>query len=545
MPCGWAAPLLLLLLQGAWGCSDLVCYTDYFRTVTCFLETWTPHPSVLTLTWQDPYGELEDEVTSCSLHRSTHNATHAKYTCHMDVFRFMADDIFSVNMTDQPGNRSQECGSFVLAESLKLSPPFNVTVTFSEHYNISWSSNYDSYALKGKLQYELRYRKRGDPWTQSPGRKLISVDVRSVSLLPLEFHPGASYELQVRAGPQPGSSFQGAWSEWSDPVLFHTQPEEFKAGWHTDLLYLFLVFTLPILVYLGLKIRLPWRLWKVWVQVPSPEPFFQHLYVNHSGNFKKWVGTPFTASSLDLGPWSPGVPSPLEMYNCCPPLSAAQGLETTLLPAPADLVETDSAPKPEPEPEPGYWGPAPCTGSAGSSAYSQEGDRPYGLVSIDTVTVVGAEEPCAWPCTCGEDGYPALNLDAGLEPGPGTEDPLLGPGATVLSCGCVAAGGPAGLGAPLGGLLDKLMLPLEDEAGWAPGPPWGGGPPGGVSDSEAGSPPAGLDMDTFDSGFAGSDCGSPVECDFSSPRDEGPPRSYLRQWVVMAPPPAGPGPQDS
>ncbi|XP_070269520.1 interleukin-21 receptor isoform X2 [Myotis yumanensis] len=522
MPCGWAAPLLLLLLQGAWGCSDLVCYTDYFRTVTCFLETWTPHPGMLTLTWQDPYGELEDEVTSCSLHRSTHNATHAKYTCHMDVFRFMADDIFSVNMTDQPGNRSQECGSFVLAESLKLAPPFNVTVTFSEHYNISWSSNYDSYSLKGKLQYELRYRKRGDPWTQSPGRKLISVDVRSVSLLPLEFHPGSSYELQVRAGPQPGSSFQGPWSEWSDPVLFRTQPE-------------------------GLKIRLPWRLWKVWVQVPSPEPFFQHLYVSHSGNFKKWVGTPFTASSLDLGPWSPGVPSPLEMYNCCPPLSAAQGLETTLLPAPADLVETDSAPKPEPEPgpDPGYWGPAPCTGSAGSSAYSQEGDRPYGLVSIDTVTVVGAEEPCAWPCTCGEDGYPALNLDAGLEPGPGTEDPLLGPGATVLSCGCVAAGGPAGLGPPLGGLLDKLMLPLEDEAGWVPGPPWGGGPPRGVSDSEAGSPPAGLDMDTFDSGFAGSDCGSPVECDFSSPRDEGPPRSYLRQWVVMAPPPAGPGPQDS
>lgn len=543
MPRGWAAPLLLLVLQGAWGCSDLVCYTDYFRTVTCFLETWALHPSMLTLTWEDPYGELEDEVTSCSLHPSTHNATHAKYTCHMDVSRFMADDIFSVNMTDQSGNRSQECGSFVLAESIKLSPPFNVTVTFSGHYNISWSSNYDSYPLKGKLQYELQYRKRGDPWTQRPGRKLISVDVRSVSLLPLEFHKGSSYELQVRAGPQPSSSFQGAWSEWSDPVLFHTQPEELKGGWHTDLLYLFLVFTLPILVYLGLKIRLPWRLWKVWVQVPSPEPFFQHLYVSHSGNFKKWVGTPFTASSLDLGPWSPGVPSPLEMYNCGPPLSAAQGLETTLLPAPADLVETDGTPAPESEP--GSWGPAPCAGSASSSAYSQEGDRPYGLVSIDTVTVVGAEEPCAWPCTCGEDGYPALNLDAGLEPGPGTEDPLLGPGATVLSCGCVAAGGPAGLGGPLGSLLDKLMLPLEDEAGWAPGPPWGGGPPRGVSDSEAGSPPAGLDMDTFDSGFAGSDCGSPVECDFTSSRDEGPPRSYLRQWVVMAPPPAGPGPQAS
>ncbi|CAK6444917.1 unnamed protein product [Pipistrellus nathusii] len=545
----WAAPLLLLALQGAWGCSDLICYTDYFQTVTCFLETRPLPPSMLTLTWDDPYGELEDEVTSCSLLRSAHNATHAKYTCLMDVFRFMADDIFSVNMTDPPGNRSQECGSFVLAESIKLSPPSNVTVTFSGQYNISWSAASDVYPLRGKLQYELQYRKQGDPWTQPPGRKLVSVDVRSVALLPLEFHAGSSYELQVRAGPQPGSSFRGAWSEWSDPVLFHTQPEEPKGGWHADLLYLFLVLTLPILVYLGLKIRLPWRLWKVWVQVPSPEPFFQHLYVSHSGNFKKWVGTPFTASSLDLHPWSPGVPSPLEMYHGGPTPSAALGPETTVLPAPADLVETDGAPEPEPEPEPepapGSWGPAPGTGSAGSSAYSQEGDRPYGLVSIDTVTVVGAEEPCAWPCTCGEDGYPTLNLDAGLEPSPGAEDPLLGPGDTVLSCGCVAAGGPAGLGGLLGGLLDKLMLPLEDEAGWAPGPPWGAGPPRGASDSEAGSPPAGLDMDTFDSGFAGSDCGSPVECDFSGSRDEGPPRSYLRQWVVMAPPPAGPGPQAS
>uniref|UniRef100_A0A8C0KDP7 Interleukin 21 receptor n=1 Tax=Canis lupus dingo TaxID=286419 RepID=A0A8C0KDP7_CANLU len=226
MLCGGAAALFLLMLQGAWGCLDLVCYTDYFQTVTCTLETGTVHPSNLTLTWQDPYGELEDEVTSCSLQRSTHNATHTKYMCHMDVFHFMADDIFSVNVTDQPGSYSQECGSFVLAKSIKPSPPFNVTVTFSGHYNISWSSSYNSYALKGKLQYELRYRKQGRSWALvSPGRKLISVDSRSVSLLPLEFQGDSSYELQVRAGPQPGSNFQGTWSEWSDSVTFHTQPE--------------------------------------------------------------------------------------------------------------------------------------------------------------------------------------------------------------------------------------------------------------------------------------------------------------------------------
>nr|XP_020763591.1 interleukin-21 receptor [Odocoileus virginianus texanus] len=531
MPTAWAATLLLLMLQGAWGCSNLICYTDYMETITCILETWAGHPDSLTLTWHDTYEELEDEVTSCSLLRSTHNATHAEYTCHMNVFRLMADDFFNVSMTDPSGNYSQECGSFLLAANIKPSPPFNVTVNFSRYYNVSWSSSSSSiprdrvYALKDKLQYELRYRKVGEPWALSPGRKLVSEDSRSILLLPLEFHNGTSYELQVRAGPHPGSSFQGTWSEWSDPVVFHTQPEERKGDLYLQLVPILLIPVCFILVFFGLKV--PWRPWeKVWLQVSSPKPFFQPLYVGHSGDFKKWVGTPFTASSLELRPWSPGVHLALEMCSPCPLQGAAKGLVPTELPEPADLVEADGVP------EPGSWGPVPSTaGSLGSSVYSQEKDRLYGLVSIDTVTVVDAEGLCAWPCTCGDDGYPALNLDTGLEPGPGTEDPLLSTGATILSCGCVSASGPVRPGS----LLDRLRLPHEDEADWTPGP----------SDSEAGSPPVGLDMNTFDSGFADSDCGSPVGSDFSSPRDEEPPRSYLRQWVVTAPPPTPPGSQAS
>lgn len=57
--------------------------------------------------------------------------------------------------------------------SVKPSPPFNVTVTFSEHYNISWDSNHDSYPLKGKLQHELRYRKQGDPWALVRGSQRV------------------------------------------------------------------------------------------------------------------------------------------------------------------------------------------------------------------------------------------------------------------------------------------------------------------------------------------------------------------------------------
>uniref|UniRef100_A0A8D2E572 Interleukin 21 receptor n=1 Tax=Sciurus vulgaris TaxID=55149 RepID=A0A8D2E572_SCIVU len=526
MPCGWALPFLLLLFQGGWGCSDLVCHSDYLQTVTCVLQTWSPRPGSLALTWQDQYGELEDQVTSCSLHRSSHNATHAKYTCHMEVSVFMPDDVFSVSVTDQSSNDSRECGSFVLADSIKPAPPFNVTVTFSGHYNISWCSDYedpDFYALRGKMQYELQYRNRGDPWALSPVTKLVSVDTRSVSLLPQEFRKDSSYELRVRAGPQPGSSFRGTWSEWSDPVIFQTPPEESRKGWdgHLLLLLLLLVILGPVLVFLGLKIHLPWRLCKtVWAPVPSPKRFFQPLYEGHSGDFKKWVGSPLSSSRLELGPWSPVALSPLELPDHSPSRGPTKGPEPPGLAGPADLLEADGVAEPS-------W-------LSEGSADGEERDRPYGLVSIDTVTVVDAEGPCAWPCHCRDDGYPALDLDASLEPGPGPEDLLLCTGSPVLSCGCVSSGGPG-----LGGLLDRLTLTLADED-WASEPPWDGGPPGGGSGSEAGSPSAGLDMDTFDSGFAGSDCGSPVECDFTSPGDEGPPRSYLRQWVVLSPPPAGP-----
>lgn len=47
-----------------------------------------------------------------------------------------------------------------------------MTVNFSRNYNISWSSSSSSsprdlvYALKDKLQYELRYRKVGEPWAR-------------------------------------------------------------------------------------------------------------------------------------------------------------------------------------------------------------------------------------------------------------------------------------------------------------------------------------------------------------------------------------------
>lgn len=241
--------------------------------------------------------------------------------------------------------------------------------------------------------------------------------------------------------------------------------------------------------------------------VPSPEWFFQPLYMGHGGNFKKWVGTPVTASSLELGARSQGAASTLEPDSSCPAPGPEKGAETLEL----GRERLDSAPG------------LASGGAAAAPAGGSEQDRPYGMVSIHTVTVVDAEEP--WTCSCADDSYPALDLDMGPAHG------LLGGSTTVLACGCVSDEAPGQPADPLGSLLSRLKMPLEDDAGWVLGPPWASQGSLGPSDSESGSPPAGLDVDTFDSGFAGSDCGSPV----GEPRAEGPPRSYLRQWVLLDP----------
>lgn len=51
------------------------------------------------------------------------------------------------------------------------------------------------------------------------------------------------------------------------------------------------------------------RLWKVWVNVPSPEAFFQPLYVSHSGDFKVSALDP-VMSVLSGSPPPPSVRTP-------------------------------------------------------------------------------------------------------------------------------------------------------------------------------------------------------------------------------------------
>lgn len=126
---------------------------------------YTPAPAAATQVWPEllisPTHRLRPGARGClaQSHRAGYGSCRPH---HQHGVRRPATSCHYILLGRGPSSPLSSLSGFSL--QVKPSPPFNVTVTFSGHYNISWGSSYDSYALKGKLQYELRYRKRGRPW---------------------------------------------------------------------------------------------------------------------------------------------------------------------------------------------------------------------------------------------------------------------------------------------------------------------------------------------------------------------------------------------
>lgn len=72
--------------------------------------------------------------------------------------------------------------------------------------------------------------------------------------------PRPSHVLHTCPDPLPSTPApRGLWERWVPLHPVSASFPEIKGGWRTYLLYLLLVIILPILVFLGLKIHLPWR----------------------------------------------------------------------------------------------------------------------------------------------------------------------------------------------------------------------------------------------------------------------------------------------
>ncbi|XP_025969692.1 interleukin-21 receptor isoform X3 [Dromaius novaehollandiae] len=566
-----------LLFQYTTHCENLTCFVDYVQTLSCILKNDLGAGSYnLTATWI-PEEDPENTVAACSLLQSTGNTSHTQYMCTVDMTELLADIKVQVDVSEIADRQHMISKGFYMGENIKPQPPFNLTAVFSEGYNISWETIYQNspfYFLNEELEYQLRYKRRNDTW-ETQKTKAVHEDKRTLVILPQELQGNTEYEVQVRARPREDTGYRGFWSEWSSPLTLKTSPAAVTQRAGTGWLLLFAVVAM-IAASVTAFLAKQQSLWKKVACIPDPASFFKPLYLVHNGDFKKWVGVSHTKMTLDFFEWGIVLPEVLEVYSVRHPNSISQ----------EELSELKKDPPCKPcvscLTAPGQDSQSPLS-SVNSSSGTQ--DRSYGHLSIDTVTVADEFTPCNSQCNCnrmhrghehtndgdgsaGETGYPKVNVDDDererssdlLLADLSTQDKILASG-SVSTDHLRSASAPAhqkverALERGMGSILEALCLhpnqwDLENPAS-LPSPDGES-----VSYSEGScdffpqSARAGdsypmicLDLDTIDSGFVDSDCGSPVDCEFdqnsqtncgSLPLEqegEDFPRSYVKQWV--------------
>ncbi|NXC49676.1 IL21R protein, partial [Penelope pileata] len=565
----------VLLLQYTMCRENLTCYVDYVQTLSCILRNDLGARSYnVTATWVQE-DSPENTVAACSLLQLSRNASHTEYMCTVDMTELLADIKVQVDVTGIADRQHMISEGFYMGENIKPQPPFNLTAVFAEGYNISWETIYQNPPfsfLNEELEYQLRYKRRTDTW-ETQKIKSVHEDKRTLVILPWELQGNTEYEFQVRARTREDTGYRGFWSEWSSLLPLKTSPaavtQTAGMGWML-LFVVVMVITASITAFLAKQ----QSFWKKMACIPDPSAFFKPLYLLYNGDFKKWVGTSHTKMTLDFFEWEIVHAEVLQVYSMHPSNSTSQEeiseLKNGLTCKPCVSCLTT---------------PGQDSQSLLSSANSSSGtqDQSYGHLSIDTVTVADEFTPCNCQCNCnrtykehehtsedgaGENSYPKVNIDD--EDRKLSSDLHLSDLSTqdkILASGSMSTDHLRTTSAPghqkveraleegMGSILEALCLrpsqwdlenlaslpsPDGESVSYSEGScdffPHGARP----SDSY---PTICLDLDTIDSGFVDSDCGSPVDCEFeqnsqtnceSIPLEqegEDFPRSYVKQWI--------------
>ncbi|MBN3306417.1 interleukin 21 receptor, tandem duplicate 1 [Amia ocellicauda] len=539
--------LLCGLIQHTTGFCNVTCTNDYLQSLNCTCAGQQPAPSYQLLgncSYEDGSAESSCEITTdqrwCELSFKGHCT---------DLSEFQGCHVCVKNSNVEGSIDPEDCTDVYLTSSIKPKAPENLTLLENQsNYNLSWKMWYtedrEGYYLVNNLRYEVRIK---DTSSEKLTDFLVNEDRRYLVIPHSRLGKGREYTAEVRVSLIPDFDYSGPWSEWSPAYKWRTQSD----GWQSYSLYGVLPFVafVVILCYIG-KRRLQKKPY-LHNYIPSPEDFFKPLYLLYDGDFKKWVGPTCTFSACDFLEKNTVVPVVDSKHRTLEKLCEIEGMTNS-----KDSQGRGDASFLSLSTEGGFKLYFP--GGSG-----QTRDKSTGHISIDTVTVWGEEGlDCPdYSSSGGEDPYRSCRGGHecfGYPPSSLETDGLLSSGgrrSEVVSCGCVSLGYRRGQQAGQDG---------GEGSGDSPGPvglyslhgPNGWQLESGDNESERisldsfvsndrseddGYPRVGLDLDTIDSGFAESDCSSPVHSDFNSKEPMNPAvlndqelaqTNYVKQWVA-------------
>ncbi|XP_053707979.1 erythropoietin receptor isoform X2 [Synchiropus splendidus] len=183
--------------------------------------------------------------------------------------------------------------SLLIETLILLDPPVNVTVTRTGQQGqlmVRWLPPPLKY-MDDSMMYQVAFSE-----ADAPAAQVEEVNTHSELVL-RGLQPGTKYQVRVRVKLD-GISFNGFWSEWSEPVLMETLPAELNPLVVSLTAIVLLVFmVLALMVFRSYRRHL---MRKIWPDVPSPDNKFQDLFTSYGGDFQAWMG--HTVGPLWLGP---------------------------------------------------------------------------------------------------------------------------------------------------------------------------------------------------------------------------------------------------
>ncbi|CAL8354755.1 unnamed protein product [Arctogadus glacialis] len=282
-------PLLLLCLTTgsvtANSCpkqDGLFCVSDYWQNVSCVLNnTDQPGEAKNTDRWLNFTRITPDDGArfECRFERNPSR-------CQFDTGELLKSfHEFRVQSCNSSG--CYEIPQFKPVDCVQTTSPSDVSVNSSlDSFIITWKSGYKNhdYVTPETLTYNVLLPKahgRHESAQIQDGDLSITLDYS-------RFDPSSEYCVRVK------SKYERAvpWSEWSESVCWQRGEDQSQMG-----VYLLTAgVLLPVCVFAGLLLWLsvPSTRLKVrtLLQVPSPAPYFQPLFLHYEGNLHEWLSSP-------------------------------------------------------------------------------------------------------------------------------------------------------------------------------------------------------------------------------------------------------------
>ncbi|XP_030621504.1 interleukin 2 receptor, gamma b [Chanos chanos] len=163
-----------------------------------------------------------------------------------------------------------------LRMSVKLNPPYNLTLTLNGSSELWLHWEYNAPGRSRCIVSQVRYKKMPSEWQLSPNVTVTSFSLPEVS-------GDVEYTFQVRLSVHDLCGSSLFWSDWSEPASFKPK-KRFPLG------LLFVIFATTLLIALAILLCYCERIKVILLPaVPSPSKNLQDLFSRYDSNTESWA----------------------------------------------------------------------------------------------------------------------------------------------------------------------------------------------------------------------------------------------------------------